>query len=66
MTFLSKDTIEETSKCQVHMHNVGLSHSHSEQMLEAPCEDNSLQEDFNMKMIVEFWMMINLSQVPHI
>lgn len=66
MAFLSKYRIQQSSKHQIHVHDICLSHCNSEQVFETSCQDDSFQKDLNVQMIIEFRMIVNLSQVSHV
>lgn len=66
MAFLSEYRIQQSRQHQIHMHDVGFPHCHSEQMFETSCQDDSLQEDFNVQMIIELRMLVNFSKVSHV
>lgn len=63
MIFLSEYTIKKTGQSQIHVHDVCLSHGHSEQMLETLCQDNSLKEYPDVILILELWMFENFTQI---
>ena len=61
MDFLSENAIQKTGQSQIHVHDVRLSHDHYEQMFETLCQDDSLKEYLNVILILELWMLKNLT-----